>query len=304
MVGTTLREIRHHIERLASDDGDYYVVCGRSGERPVPVAGHRFATRTDAADAARATEQYRAALRRYDPQVPFYDPVVCQEQVSAIGTNSSRDSDRPATGTTGQQSLSRDRRNQADDPLLSFCHDVSGAVFESLSARDHADAERAIMETYLAAAEATTDRNTLCLVLLETMATELEDRLTATEREPLLRAAAAKLSPVEPADDPVDASLAFLDSLSLVRDYGIVRNSDATTGDSWSVSLRGYAIECGAQRFPTLPLGIDILRRTAAPTATFGVTDVTALGDGDWQFVLTSDAETTDGLVCTRGADR
>jgi len=68
---TTLREIRQHIERLASDDGAYYVVCARSGERPVPVAGQRFATRPDAADAAQATEQYRAALRRYDPRPRF-----------------------------------------------------------------------------------------------------------------------------------------------------------------------------------------------------------------------------------------
>ncbi|WP_226004899.1 DUF7551 domain-containing protein [Natrinema salinisoli] len=304
MVGTTLREIRHHIERLANDGGEYYVVCGRSGERPVPVAGHRFATRTDAADAARATEQYRAALRRYDPQLPFYDPIVSQERSPRRGTGDDRGSDRPVAEPAGDPSVDQDQPTGEDNPLISFCHDVSGAVFESLSARDHADAERAIMETYLAAAEATTDRNTLCLVLLETMAAELEEQLHATERTALLRAAAANLSPVEPADDPVEASLAFLDSLSLVRDYGITRDSDATTGDVWTVSIRGYAIECGTQRFPTLPLGIDILRRTDAPTAPLGVTDVTALGDGDWQFVLAGNSETAGGLVCTRRADQ
>jgi len=31
------------------------------------------------------------------------------------------------------------------------------------------------------------------------------------------------------------------------------------------------------------------------------VTNVTALGDGDWQFVLTNGEEATGGLVCTRG---
>ncbi|MBZ6495125.1 DUF7551 domain-containing protein [Natrinema longum] len=305
MVGTTLREIRHHIERLASNDGEYYVVCARSGERPVPVAGQRFATRTDAADAAHATEQYRAALRRYDPQLPFYDPVVCQERsTNAAGgaeTSAAADSDRPIAEPTGQPSASRDRQRGTDTPLISFCHDVSGAVFESLSARDHEAAERAIMDAYLAAAEATTDRNTLCLVLLETMATELETHLTAAERTRLLGAAAANLSPVESAVDPVSESLAFLDSLSLIREYGIAHDSVGTTGGGrWTVSLRGYAIECNERRFPTLPIGIDILRRSPAPTDRLSVTDVTALGDGDWQFVLTSDAEPTGGLVCTQ----
>ncbi|QLK24638.1 hypothetical protein HYG81_10945 [Natrinema zhouii] len=307
MVGTTLREIRHHIERLASDDGEYSVICARSGERPVPVAGQRFATRQDAADAAHATEQYRAALRRYDPQLPCYDPIVCQgpavdANAAPRGNRRHRDSDRLAAGTGGEAPSARARLDSDDTPLISFCHDVSGAVFETLSARDHDAAERAIMETYLAAAEATTDRNTLCLVLLEAMASELECHLDAAERTRLLRAAAVKLSPVDPADDPVATSLDFLDSLSLMRAYGVTRDSaDATGGNVWTVSLRGYAIECGERRFPTLPIGIDILRRTASPTAALGVTDVTALGDGDWQFVVTSDEGTTGGLVCTPG---
>ncbi|ELZ29896.1 hypothetical protein C474_12706 [Halogeometricum pallidum JCM 14848] len=78
MAGTTLIEIREHIEALAGDDGEFAVVCGRTGERPIPVAGERFETRAVARTAARATEQYRAVLRRYDPQLRFYDLVVCQ----------------------------------------------------------------------------------------------------------------------------------------------------------------------------------------------------------------------------------
>ncbi|SEQ81229.1 DUF7551 domain-containing protein [Natrinema salaciae] len=304
MVGTTLREIRTHIERLASDDGKYYVVCARSGERPVPVAGERFPTRTAAADAARATEQYRAALRRYDPQLPFYDPVACQER-PADADAGHRDSDRPTAEARTRSGADRTHEVPSDTPLISFCHDVSGAIFETLSARDHEAAERAIMETYLAAAEATTDRNTLCLVLLETVASELERHLEAAERTRLLEAAAANLPPVEPADDPVEASLGFLDSLSLIREYGVTRDSiEAADGPVWTVSLRGYAIECGERRFPTLPIGIDILRRSAAPDDALGVTDVTALGDGDWEFVLTSDDGSTGGLVCTQEEPR
>jgi hypothetical protein len=298
MVGTTLREIRHQIERLADDDGDYYVVCARSGERPVPVAGRRFATRTAAAEAARATEQYRAALRRYDPQLPVYDPVVCQEPPGEGPTSSPP---RPGSDREPGARTSNAGNGPPDgDPLIGFCHEVSGAVFEALSARDHDAAERAIMETYLAAAETTTDPDTLCLALLETMAGELETRLEPAERTRVLRAAASNLSPVEPASDPVEASLEYLNSLSLLAEYGLSRESAATGGhEGWAVSVRGYVIECDDRRFPTLPIGIDVLRRSEGVDAP-AVTDVRALGDGDWEFVLTSDAGTAGGLVCTR----
>ncbi|MDS0476094.1 hypothetical protein [Natrinema sp. 1APR25-10V2] len=305
MVGTTLREIRSEIERLASDDGAFYVVGARSGERPVPVTGHRFATRAAAAEAARATEQYRAALRRYDPKVPFYDPIVCEERpTSADGDAVEADSGGPdRSNATGEPCVRVDREERArsESPLIEFCHDVSGAVFEALSARNHEAAERAIMDAYLAAAEAPTDRNTLCLVMLETMASELERQLDAAEQRRVLTAAAAALPPVDPAADPVKASLAHVDSLSLVSEYGVNRESDDGPGETWTVSLRGYAIECGEGRFPTLPIGIDLLRRTAAPIEAFGVTDVTALGDGDWRFVLTNAEAERGGLVCTRG---
>ncbi|MFD1565366.1 hypothetical protein ACFR99_17660 [Haloarchaeobius amylolyticus] len=299
MVGTTLREIRRSIERLASNDGEYDVVCARTGEQPVPVAGRRFATRPDAADAARATEQYRAALRRYDPQLPVYDPIVRQTRA---GTEAHTGDvfEHATTAQEGRRSADRARAVATDGPLNGFCHDVSGAVFEALSSHDHERVERAIMDTYLAAAEATTDRNTLCLVLLETIAAELERHLTAAERTRLLRAAATNLSPVDPADDPVATSLAYLDSLSLIGTYGVTRESvDAADEASWTVTLRGYAIDGRDRRFPTLPIGIDILRRTASPTTSLGVREVTALGDGDWEFVLTTDERTSGGLVCT-----
>lgn len=35
MVATTLADIRDHVERLSTDDGEYYVVCARTGDRPV-----------------------------------------------------------------------------------------------------------------------------------------------------------------------------------------------------------------------------------------------------------------------------
>ncbi|WP_096393742.1 hypothetical protein [Halorubrum trapanicum] len=78
MIGTTLLDIADHIESLASEDGEFSLVCARYGDRPVPAAGLRFDSRETARAAARATEQYRDALRRYDPELPFYDVVVRQ----------------------------------------------------------------------------------------------------------------------------------------------------------------------------------------------------------------------------------
>ncbi|VTT87407.1 unknown [Halorubrum sp. DM2] len=83
MIGTTLLDIADHIESLAAADGEFSLVCARYGDRPVPAAGLRFDSRETARAAARATEQYRDALRRYDPQLPFYDVVVRQEFVGS-----------------------------------------------------------------------------------------------------------------------------------------------------------------------------------------------------------------------------
>ena len=76
MVGSTLRDISRHVDCLAARDGPYAVVCGRTGCEPHPVSGLRFDDRDTAAEAAEAAAEYRATLRQYDPQVPFYEPLV------------------------------------------------------------------------------------------------------------------------------------------------------------------------------------------------------------------------------------
>ena len=83
MPDSTLADIRDRIEGLASADGRYYVTCARTGERPVPAAGHRFPSRATARAAARLAERYRATLRRYDPRTPSYDLIVCQTSSAA-----------------------------------------------------------------------------------------------------------------------------------------------------------------------------------------------------------------------------
>jgi hypothetical protein len=70
-----LRDCRRRIEALAGE-GRFRVACARTGESPVPVAGLRFPDRETAATAAWLTRRYRAALRRWDPETPWLDPVV------------------------------------------------------------------------------------------------------------------------------------------------------------------------------------------------------------------------------------
>ncbi len=83
MRGRTLGGLRERIDDLAADDGEYYVVCERTGTRPVPVAEKRFQDRDAARRAAAAAERYRAGLRRYDPQVSRYDLVVVRSDHAA-----------------------------------------------------------------------------------------------------------------------------------------------------------------------------------------------------------------------------
>ena len=75
----TLCAIRGRIESLATPTGDYYIVCGRTGQQPVPIDGTWFPDRETAAEAAQTATTYRAALREYDPQTPVHDFVVCQQ---------------------------------------------------------------------------------------------------------------------------------------------------------------------------------------------------------------------------------
>ncbi len=112
VIGTTLAGISDHIEGLASADGDYSLVCARYGDRPVPAAGLRFESRAAARAAARATEQYRDALRRYDPQVPYYDVIVRQEYAAdnALDLGSADASADVDSGSRGSDDGSHDLR--------------------------------------------------------------------------------------------------------------------------------------------------------------------------------------------------
>jgi len=149
MLGTSLGEIRDHVEALASGDGTYYVVCGRTGERPVPTAGLRFEERSVARNAARAAEQYRAALRRYDPRLPCHDLIVCQAVPQVAGTaEPERDGERPSSPVHGRASTAPESRR-----LVEFCHELAAVVFETLCDAGFTAVEMAVMDAYFDLAE-------------------------------------------------------------------------------------------------------------------------------------------------------
>ncbi|MWG34779.1 DUF7551 domain-containing protein [Halomarina oriensis] len=257
MVGASLHGIHTRLDTLA-DDGRFEVVCARTGRRPFPAADHRFPSRSVAEEAARLVGQYRAALRRYDPTLARLDLVVCE---------SVRD------GRDGP-------RRQA---TVEFCHDVAGATFEALSAAGHDAVERAVMDHYLAAAERVLDRDALCLALLDSMAAELDRRLTVEELAAVCRDAARRLPEPVRHGDPLDDSLTRFRSLSLLDGY-----DRSTDRGSCSVVLSGYAL--AEERVTTLPLVVDLSRRHDTLPR---IANACALDEETWRLTVVFDGPPT-----------
>ncbi|WP_121823035.1 DUF7551 domain-containing protein [Halostella salina] len=296
MVGMTLVDIRDHIESLASEDGEYYVLCGRTGERPVPAAGERFADRATARSAARATEQYRTALRRYDPQLPFYDLIVCQDTGPLTDVAGSR-RDRNSDGGTPLDRADGRSAGTARRRLVEFSHRVAGAVFETLSDAGHDAVERAVMDAYFDLAETTPDSDDLCLCLLESMATELDRRLPPSEQAELLSAAAARLPSPESRERPVSAVLASLAECGLLDGHG-QSTATADSGDGLGpvvLWLSEYALSPQDGRLPVLPIVLELRRHR--PDRDPVSVRAAAVDDG-WQLTLRRAGESeSDGFA-------
>lgn len=297
MVGPTLIDVRERIEGLATEDGQYYVVCGRTGDRPVPAAGNRFPDRATARAAARATEQYRSALRRYDPQVPYHDLIVCEETVRdpTVAHPRKPEADTPQRRLPDPDATDDTTADRRD--LVEFCHRVAGAVFETLSEAGHDGVETAVMDAYFELAETVGDPDRLCLCLLESMASELDERLSPGSQAALLADAAARLDSPTDDDSPLDATLAALEQRGVIESY---------TRSPYSVDLDGgagvvvaeiseYALSARDGRLPVLPLLLELCRhRTERPPRSVRAAPI----DGGWQltFVL-ADAGDQNGLV-------
>ena len=301
MVGNTLVRIREHVEALAVDDGTYYLVCARTGDRPVPAAALRFGSRPTARAAARATEQYRAALRRYDPRLPFYDVVVCEDAPEPTGAGRS---DLPPSagvptldGPAPTSAADREPTGPERRRLVEFCHRVAAAAFEALSDDGYDAVETAVMDAYFDLAETVADPDDLCFCLLESLATELGSALTPAEQADVLSRAARQLSPTGPAERPLTATLASLRELGLFDDFTRSPGATDLEGGTRSVVVRlsDYALSPRRGRLPVLPVVVDLYRRELDwPPSGLRVVD-----DGDGWRVTFAFARNADpaGLV-------
>jgi len=272
MVGTTLVELRARVEALASSCGSYYVVCGRTGERPVPVAGKRFPDRATAARAARATARYRRALRRYDPRLPYYDLIVCEQTGPLTPADSPENRSTSAVGAwTLLAPVLDGPTGPGRSDRIEFCHRVAAAVFETLSDGPFDGVETAVMDVYFDLAESVADPDDLCLCLLESTATEIGARLSPRRQAALLTDAAAGLVPATPSSEPVASALTVLQRRGLVGTFTCAPAAiDRSSGTrSVAVTLSEYALSPREGRLPVLPLAVELYRHRPAwsPTA-------------------------------------
>lgn len=323
MIGTTLEDIRDHIEALASEKGEYSLVCGRYGDRPVPAAGLRFENRTAAQAAARATEQYRAALRQYDPRLPYYD-VIAQQETGVSDPLEGRYS-RTLIENERRSSDEKDDKNEewllsdpvlagessdfvaTDEPpesgetperrrLIEFCHHVAAAVFETLSEGGYEQVESAVMDAYFELAETVSDPDDLCLCLLESMATTLDAKLEPAEQAVILSRAADRLDALPAAEEPVGATFGRLQRHGLVGSYDLLSSSiDSARKRSVVIHMPRYALSPRSGRLPVFPIIIDLVRHglEGVPSAVWAV----PVEDG-WRltFVFTNGTE-SDGTA-------
>jgi len=266
MVGRTLTDIRARLDELAVAVGPYHIVCGRTGDAPFPVTGRQFPDRETAAEAATVASAYRAALRRYDPQVGVHDLIVTQAAVDGDGETETAAS------------------------LPEYCHSVAGALFEVLSDR-HAPVERAVMDRYLAAAETTENRETLCLEMLRSTATALDERLTPTERATVLLATADRLPSRTLDSRPLSDALDSLRATGLIRAFDVEPVPNGPGRQSRRVSLEGYRLSSGGDRFPALPLVIELLRRTSVPPHLCDVRQT----DSGWELLVSATGDVPAG---------
>ncbi|QLC33741.1 hypothetical protein EFA46_005865 [Halarchaeum sp. CBA1220] len=237
MVGQTLDEIRQRLDGHAARDGRYYLACARTGERPVPSGDRRFPDRESASRAADLVDAYRDELRQYDPRLPHYDVIVRELPAPAA----ERDAVAPATPSRSE-----------------FCHEVAAAVFETLSGGGFRDAERAVMDAYLDAAETVTDPDDLCLLLLRSMGAVLDATLDDHEQEVVLNRAAGRLTPTGGHDDALVSSLTSVADAGLIEDYRV--EDDADDAGAYTVELDGYALG-QREHVLTLPVAVELLRR-------------------------------------------
>jgi hypothetical protein len=290
MIGTTLSDLRRHIESLAKPGGAYRLCCARTGDQRVPVDGLAFEGRETARAAIRCAAQYRAALRRYDPQVPVCDLIA----VKCPGLSTHARRTLPAESACADPGPGEGGGCLPGGSTIGFCHSVAGVVFEAIADSPHAVLQDAIMDEYFEAAESVDGANELCLQLLRSIAVELAERLDAEETLRVLRAAGERMSTESgpDADDPVESILGRLRSVGMLRSYSV----SAPTVDidesarRWQVELDGYVLADDADdRLVTLPVVIALFER--ASVRAVAITDAARTAAGTWRLTMETNPE-------------
>ncbi|EMA03364.1 hypothetical protein E6P09_08335 [Haloferax mediterranei ATCC 33500] len=239
------------------------------------MLGQQFPDRHAAGEAAELVSEYRSVLRRYDPGVPYYDPLVHEL------------SERPMQPLATEPEDNHTR-------YRAFCHDVSGSLFEALAETGHRVVETAVMETYLTLAEVVEDHDDFCLTLLWSMMSELDVRLSPSEQNTIVETAAELFSPTT-TPNPVGSTLRTLEAVAFIDGYSLRPICDPESGCSdghtpknairtWELTFGDYALAERTGRIPTLPIAVDLLRRTPERAVRF--IDGEALSDGRWRVRL------------------
>ncbi|WP_363466271.1 DUF7551 domain-containing protein [Halogeometricum borinquense] len=296
MVGGTLREIRSRVRGLSVPTGSYAVVCTRTGREPIPLTGMRFDSRDDAEHAADAAKDYRSALRRYDPQVLQHESEI---------RNVADADETPQLSATHDRAVRLPANADPRTYYLSFCHDVSGAVFEALTETGYRTVESAAMETYLTLAEVVTEQDDFCLTLLWSVMSELDVRLDAPRQRRVVSAAASLLAGpndgaflAEPTvESALEATMTRLNRASFVGEFDI---AVCSSGEAWEVTFAGYSLAERTGRLPTLPVAVDLIRRLPDDVVSF--TEATPLANSRWRVRVERDSEPT-GLVSLDATD-
>lgn len=301
MVGTTLVEIREHIKTLSVTDGEFLIRCGRTGNQPVPVCGLRFEKRSTAQSAAHAARQYRTALRQYDPQLPYYDLIVCQETTGILKQRPKACSlAEPQTTQTLFDRVLNHKRDKPHSRLVEFCHTAAAAILETFSEGGHDTVESAVVDTHFKFAETVDDPDELCLCLLESMSSELDQHLFNADQTEIIVDAAARLELPLEGQSPLDTTLASLKRQGVIGEYTrspklTVIDTDDSIGTAM-IQVSGDALSARNGRLPVLPLTLELCRhRTERLPQPVWVTAM----DDSWQlmFALTNKGDQS-GIMC------
>lgn len=274
MVGRTLVDIRNRLDELSVAVGPYRVVSARTGSAPYPITGRQFPDRATAAEAAAVATAYRTALRRYDPGVAVHNLIVCE-------------------GTGGVE------RPEPSLTLPEYYHTIAAALFETLAGQ-HRSVERAVMDTYLSAAENTENREKLCLELVASMASAIDCHLEPGEQADLLLSTARSLSRRKTDQAPLPDTLQTLEAVGALDDWSITPAPGAAGRQSYRIQLRSFRPTLSEDACPVLPLVVELLRRTSIPPR---LDDVTRTEDGWTVRIATAGDRPVTGLAVARTAD-